>query len=67
MTERWLRLSGKPEAGHPSPRGQKRFDRRFKNHGKGTGMSVLAAWLGRAVYLMNQRHEPFDMTRFLAV
>jgi hypothetical protein len=29
-------------------------------------MSVLAAKLGRAVYYMLNRHQPFDLSRFVA-
>lgn len=50
-----------------NPPGQKFFDRLVKKHGKGKAMGVLAARLGRAVYYMIERHEPFDMKRFVTV
>jgi hypothetical protein len=36
-----------------------------KKHGKGKALSILAARLGRTIYLMLKRKEPFDAKRFL--
>lgn len=36
-----------------------------KKHGKGKALSILSARLGRTVYLMLRRNEPFDAGRFL--
>jgi len=49
-----------------NPKGQKLRDRLVKKHGKGKAMGVLAAKLGRAVYYMLKRKEPFDLDRFTA-
>lgn len=49
-----------------NPRGQKFFARLERKHGRGKAMGVLAAKLGRAVYFMLKRHEPFDLKRFVA-
>ena len=49
-----------------NPKGQKLFARLEKKHGKGKAMGVLAAKLGRAVYFMLKRNEPFDLDRFTA-
>lgn len=49
-----------------NPLGQKLFTRLERKHGKGKAMGVLAAKLGRAVYFMLKRHEPFDLKRFVA-
>ncbi len=35
-------------------------------HGKGKALSILSAKLGRAVYFMLLRKEPFDQERFFA-
>ena len=35
-------------------------------HGKGKSLSILSAKLGRAVYFMLLRKEPFDIERFFA-
>ncbi len=45
--------------------GQKYMQRLVKKHGKGKAMSVLAAKLGRAVYFMLKRRQPFDQKRFV--
>jgi len=37
-----------------------------KKHGKGKALAILSARLGRAVYVMLKRREPFDPKRFLA-
>ncbi|HEY3391141.1 MAG TPA: IS110 family transposase [Lacipirellulaceae bacterium] len=36
-----------------------------KKHGKGKALSILSARLGRTVYLMLRRYEPFNAQRFL--
>jgi hypothetical protein len=33
-------------------------------HGKGKALSIFAARLARAVYLMLRRQEPFDQEKF---
>ena len=37
-----------------------------KKHAKGKALSILSAKLGRAVYFMLLRREPFDQERFFA-
>ncbi len=49
-----------------NPVGQTYFQRLERKHGKGKAMSVLAAKLGRAVYYMLKRRQPFDLERFVA-
>ncbi len=49
-----------------NPDGQKFVERLAKKHGKGKALSILAARLGRAVYVMLSRREPFDAQKFLA-
>ena len=49
-----------------NPEGQRFVERLAKKHGKGKALSILAARLGRAVYVMLRRREPFDPQRFLA-
>jgi hypothetical protein len=49
-----------------NPDGQKFVERLAKKHGKGKALSILSARLGRAVYVMLKRREPFDPARFLA-
>ena len=39
--------------------------RREKKHGKKKTLGILAAKLGRAVYLLLRRREAFDLQRFL--
>jgi len=46
--------------------GQRYVERLAKKHGKGKALSILAARLGRAVYTLLQRRQPFDQTRFFA-
>jgi transposase len=38
--------------------------RKEKKHGKGKALAILAAKLGRAVYFMLRRQEPFDAAKF---
>lgn len=45
--------------------GQRYVERLAKKHGKGKALSILAAHLGRAVYAMLKRREPFDQRKFL--
>jgi len=47
-----------------NPEGQRYLERLAKKHGKGKALSILAARLGRAVYVMLQRRQPFDRARF---
>ncbi len=46
--------------------GQKHLRRLAGKHGKAKALSILAAKLGRAVYLMLRKQRAFDMARFLA-
>jgi transposase len=49
-----------------NPEGQKHLRRLAGKHGKGKALSILAAKIGRAVYLMLSKDRVFDMERFLA-
>jgi len=49
-----------------NPEGQKLQRRLAGRHGKSKALSILAAKLGRAVYLMLSQDRAFDMERFLA-
>jgi len=49
-----------------NPEGQKLLRRLAGRHGKSKALSILAARLGRAVYLMLSKERVFDMERFLA-
>ena len=49
-----------------NPDGQRFLDRLANKHGKGKALSILAARLGRTVYVMLKRREPFDQDKFLA-
>ena len=49
-----------------NPRGQKHLRRVAGRHGKAKALSILAAKLGRAVYLILSQERAFDMERFLA-
>jgi len=49
-----------------NPEGQKHLRRLAGQHGKAKALSILAAKLGRAVYLMLSKERTFDMERFLA-
>jgi transposase len=49
-----------------SPEAQRFVARKEKKHGKGKAMSILAAKLGRAVYWMLKRKEPFNINTFFA-
>jgi transposase len=49
-----------------NPDGQRFIERLAKKHGKGKALSILSARLGRAVYVMLKRREPFDPDQFLA-
>ena len=48
-----------------NPEGKRLRQRLERKHGKAKAMSVLAAKLGRAVYYMLRRHQPFDFQRFV--
>ena len=48
-----------------NPEGQHYVERLAKKHGKGKALSILAARLGRAVYVMLKRREPFDQAKFM--
>jgi len=47
-------------------RAQKLHDRLVSKHGKAKALSILAHKLGRAVYFILKRREPFDMETFFA-
>ena len=49
-----------------NPQGQKHLRRLAGKHGKGKALSILAAKLGRAVYLILRKERVFEMERFLA-
>ena len=49
-----------------NPDGQHFLERLAKKHGKGKALSILAARLGRTVYVMLKRREPFDQDKFFA-
>ncbi|MCP4381602.1 MAG: IS110 family transposase [bacterium] len=49
-----------------NPEGQKHLRRVAGRHGKAKALSILAAKLGRAVYLMLSKDRVFEMKRFLA-
>ncbi len=49
-----------------NPEGQKHLRRVAGRHGKAKALSILAAKLGRAVYLILSKERAFDMDRFLA-
>ncbi len=48
-----------------NPEGQKHLRRVAGRHGKAKALSILAAKLGRAVYLMLSKDRAFEMKRFL--
>jgi transposase len=48
-----------------NPDGQQFVERLTKKHGKGKALSILAARLGRTVYIMLKRREPFDPVKFM--
>ena len=48
-----------------NPDGKRLRSRLERKHGKAKAMSILAAKLGRAVYFMLRRHQPFDFDRFV--
>lgn len=54
-----LFLRGNPDA-------QKAIARLASKHGKGKALSILAHRLGRAVYVMLTKRQPFDKARFMA-
>ncbi len=49
-----------------NPEGRKQLRRLAGRHGKSKALSILAAKLGRAVYLMLSKERAFDQERFLA-
>jgi len=49
-----------------NPAGQKHLRRLAGRHGKAKALSILAAKLGRAVFLMLRKERAFDLERFLA-
>ncbi len=49
------------------PAAKEYVDALAKKHGKGKALSILSARLGRTVYLMLRRNEPFDAQRFLKI
>ena len=49
-----------------NPKAQKTLARLASKHGKGKALSILAHRLGRAVYVMLNKRQPFDEQRFMA-
>ena len=49
-----------------NPPAQKAIARLASKHGKGKALSILAHRLGRAVYVMLSKRQPFDEERFMA-
>lgn len=49
-----------------NPPAQQAIQRLASRHGKGKALSILAHKLGRAVYVMLRKRQPFDQERFLA-
>ena len=47
------------------PEAKQYVERLAKKHGKGKALSILSSRLGRTVYLMLKRKEPFEASRFL--
>lgn len=47
-----------------NPPGLKLFQRLERKYGKGRAMTLLSIKLGRAVYFMLRRRQPFDIERF---
>ena len=50
-----------------NPEGQKHLRRLAGRHGKAKALSILAAKLGRTVYLLLSKERVFEMERFLAI
>lgn len=48
------------------PEAKQYVEQLAKKHGKGKAISILSARLGRAVYLILKRKEPFSAKRFLS-
>jgi len=48
-----------------NPAAQKAVERLASKHGKGKALSILAHRLGRAVYVMLNKRQPFDEVRFM--
>ena len=48
-----------------NPQAQKAIARLASKHGKGKALSILAHRLGRAVYVMLTKRQPFEMERFM--
>ncbi len=49
-----------------NPPAQKAVQRLASKHGKGKALSILAHRLGRAVYVMLNKRQPFDEARFMS-
>ena len=49
-----------------NPEAQKYLKKLQNRHGKAKALTILAHKIGRAVYFILKRDQPFDMTRFLA-
>ncbi|GAF83704.1 unnamed protein product [marine sediment metagenome] len=47
------------------PEGKRFVAAKEKKHGKGKALSILSAKLGRGVYYMLKRREPFNLEVFL--
>jgi transposase len=49
-----------------NPKGQRFVEKLSSKHGKAKALSILAHKLGRAVYYMLSRKQPFDMNKFFS-
>ena len=49
-----------------NPKGQRFVEKLSSKHGKAKALSILAHKLGRAVYYMLKRKQPFDMNKFFS-
>lgn len=49
-----------------NPRGQDYYEKLKQKYGRGRSLSILAHKLGRAVYYILKRQEPFSMEKFLS-
>ena len=62
-----LQRSGLSDAAGKAAQAESYVARLAKKHGKAKAISILAARIGRTVYLILRRKEAFDATRFLAL
>jgi hypothetical protein len=50
-----------------NPKAKAYVNKMTKKHNKGKALSILAHKLGRAIYFMLKRKQPFNMDKFLPV